>query len=361
MRWLLLAAMLPLPVAGQYTLYTCMVTSKGYVVGAKLPPSGIFLKAATGEWRHAGYNHPFINALDYDPRDPGTLYVAAGNGLIRVTGSWRAVEDSDRQRRHRTAGCGGGPQRARHHLFRPYGRHPSHPRWRRDLERCQRRTAPEIHPGDSRGFAHEPAFWWPATKRGSSAARTAANRGRLAGAAGFQVLHIEQSPHDACFWLASTQGGGLFVSTDCGVTFESNGQSGSRPQSLRHRVRSRHRPTASRWPDGASAWRSPKIAARRGSRATPACPPPPCGASPSIPAKPGRIYAGVHEEALYVSQDYGRSPGPGTGWKAAASSHEVRSGGASAMNPPRPFCSCCLSALPLPAATPRLSTSASAS
>ena len=44
-----------------------------------------------------------------------------------------------------------------------------------------------------------------------------------AGAAGYQVLHIEQSPHDPCHWLAATQGGGLFVSTDCGVSFESNG------------------------------------------------------------------------------------------------------------------------------------------
>ena len=25
------------------------------------------------------------------------------------------------------------------------------------------------------------------------------------------------------------------------------------------------------------------------------------------PAKPGRVYAGVHEEALYVSQDYGKT------------------------------------------------------
>src|SRR5271156_2814716 len=83
-RWFMLLALLPLPAAGQYTLYTCMVTSKGYVVGAKLPPSGLFLKSA-GEWRHAGYNHPLLTALDYDPHDPSTLYVAAGNGLLRVT------------------------------------------------------------------------------------------------------------------------------------------------------------------------------------------------------------------------------------------------------------------------------------
>ena len=64
-------------------------------------------------------------------------------------------------------------------------------------------------------------------KKGSSAARTAARSWRPAGAAGFQVLHIEQSPHDACYWMAATQGGGLFVSTDCGVTFESNGSLGA--------------------------------------------------------------------------------------------------------------------------------------
>ena len=98
MRWALLLAMLPLPVSGQYTLYTCMVTSKDYVVGAKLPPSGIFLRPPTGAWRHAGYNHPFINALDYDPADPGTLFVAAGNGLIRVRKrgeQWEILTGSD--------------------------------------------------------------------------------------------------------------------------------------------------------------------------------------------------------------------------------------------------------------------------
>lgn len=55
MRWSLLLALLALlPLyapgqdAAQYTLYTCMVTSKGYVVGAKLPPSGLFLKPDSG-------------------------------------------------------------------------------------------------------------------------------------------------------------------------------------------------------------------------------------------------------------------------------------------------------------------------
>src|SRR5258708_28520197 len=98
MRCLIALEILPVPAAGQYTLYTCMVTSKDYVVGARLPPSGIFLKSGTGGWRHAGYNHPFINALDYDPRDPGTVYVAAGNGLLQVSDRgerWKILTGSD--------------------------------------------------------------------------------------------------------------------------------------------------------------------------------------------------------------------------------------------------------------------------
>src|SRR6266545_1445707 len=98
MRRLIALALLTVPIAAEDTLYTCMVTSKGYVVGAKLPPSGIFLKTPAGEWRHAGFNHPFIAALDYDPRDPSTMYVAAGNGLMRVSDrgeKWKLLTGSD--------------------------------------------------------------------------------------------------------------------------------------------------------------------------------------------------------------------------------------------------------------------------
>ena len=98
MRRLLLLAALASPLAAQYTLYTCMAITKEYVVGAKLPPSGLFLRSAAGEWRHTGYDHPFLFALDYDPRDPATLYLAAGNGLIRASDhgkKWKILTGSD--------------------------------------------------------------------------------------------------------------------------------------------------------------------------------------------------------------------------------------------------------------------------
>src|ERR1039457_4266526 len=107
-RWLLVLAILPLALSAQYTLYTCGASSKDYVVGAKLPASGIFLKPAGGEWRHAGFNHPFITAFDFDPRDPSAcdseprhpsvVSAPAGTGLLRIFAGgerWKILTGSD--------------------------------------------------------------------------------------------------------------------------------------------------------------------------------------------------------------------------------------------------------------------------
>jgi photosystem II stability/assembly factor-like uncharacterized protein len=129
---------------------------------------------------------------------------------------------------------------------------------------------------------------------------------RSAGAAGFQVLHIEQSPHDACYWIATTQGGGLFVSTDCGVTFESAGNLGvgRNVYDIAFDPAAANRIAVAGWGVGVAisddlgkTWQSRNSGL-------------PSSAVWSVsfdPAVPGRFYAGVHEEALYVSQDYGKT------------------------------------------------------
>ena len=73
MRWLFALAALPVSLSAQYTLYTCASAAKEYVVGAKLPASGLFRKTPSGAWEHAGFNLPFLFALDYDPADSGTI------------------------------------------------------------------------------------------------------------------------------------------------------------------------------------------------------------------------------------------------------------------------------------------------
>jgi photosystem II stability/assembly factor-like uncharacterized protein len=304
MRWLLLLALAVFPARAQFTLYTCMVTSKGYVVGAKLPPSGIFYKTSAGEWRHAGFNHPFISALDYDPRDPGVLYVAAGNGLIRVSGGgerWKILTGSDVTELQDVAvDPASGDIYFTHtqgiRVSRDGGATWSDASARLDRKYTQAIRVDRRHKGVLIAGNEEGIF------RSEDGGRT----WKLAGAAGYQVLHVEQSPHDGCFWMAATQGGGLFASTDCGATFESNGNLavGRNLSDIAFDPAAPSRMAVAGWgtgvavsDDGGKTWQDRSAGL-------------PSTSVWSVvfdPAHAGRMYAGVHEEALYVSQDYGRT------------------------------------------------------
>ena len=306
MRWWMLAlAMLPFPLAGQYTLYTSMVTSKDYVVGAKLPPSGIFLKPATGSWRHAGFNHPFIRALDYDPRDPGTLYLAAGNGLVRMSAQgerWRILTGNDVTELLDVAVDRNAPGTIYFtHTAGIRATHDGGATWT-DVSSTLHRKYSEAIRVDSR----KSGVLVAGNEEGIFRSEDGGKSWRAAGAAGYQVLHIEQSPHDPCYWLAATQGGGLFVSTDCGVTFESNGNLavGRNIWDIAFDPASRNRIAVAGWGIGVvvsedlgKTWQF-RNAGLPGTSVWSVA---------FDPGKPGRMYASVHEEALYVSLDYGRT------------------------------------------------------
>jgi photosystem II stability/assembly factor-like uncharacterized protein len=305
MRWLLLAAVLPLPLVGQYSLYTCMVTSKDYVVGAKLPPSGIFRKPPTGEWRHAGYNHPFINAVDYDPADTGTLYVAAGNGLIRVREQgekWTILTGSEVTELQDVSVDRHAPGTI--YFSHTAGIRVSHDggvTWNDASAGLHRKYTAAI-----RVDTRKSGFLVAGNEEGIFRSEDGGKSWRPAGAAGFQVLHVEQSPHDACYWMAATQDGGLFVSTDCGVSFESGGNLGvgRNIYDIAFDPNDAHRVAVAGWGLGVAV--SDDLGKTWQSRAAGL----PSSAVWSVafdPAKAGRLYAGVHEEALYVSQDYGKT------------------------------------------------------
>ena len=309
MRWLLLLALLPIPGAAQFTLYSCGATLKGYVVGAKLPPSGIFLKAGTGEWRHAGYNHPFVAALDYDRDDPSVLYVAAGNGLVRVSERgerWKILTGSEVTELldvavdanasgtiyfSHTAGI-----RVSHDRGATWGDASSSLRRKYTAAlRVDRRRSGVLLAGNEQGIfrSEDGGKSW-----------------RLAGASGIQVLHIEQSPHDPCFWLAATEGGGLFASTDCGVTFESNGNLGvgRNLYDISFDPANPDRVAVAGWGIGVAVSEDRgKTWQLRGVGIPGGLPAPSVWSVAFDPAKPGRMYASVHEEAIYMSPDYGRT------------------------------------------------------
>src|SRR5829696_8364825 len=69
MRLFLLGLFAAVAFAADWSLYVCAATTKNYVVGAKLLPSGLFSRHGDANWKLQGHANPFTFALDYDPRD----------------------------------------------------------------------------------------------------------------------------------------------------------------------------------------------------------------------------------------------------------------------------------------------------
>ncbi len=304
-RWLLIPALLPLALSAQYTLYTCGASSKDYVVGAKLPASGIFVKSAGGEWRHAGFNHPSVTAFDYDPREPGVVYAAAGNGLLRITGGgerWKILTGSNVTELLDVAVDRNAPGTI--YFGHTHGIQVSQDggaTWHDAASGLRRKYTAALRV-DSR----HAGFLLAGTEEGIFRSEDGGKSWRLAGAAGFQVLHIEQSPHDACYWLASTEGGGLFDSTDCGVSFESNGNLGvgRNLYDIAFDPLSPNRIAVAGWGLGVAITEDRGKTWQLRNAGLPATD---IWSVAFDPAQPGRIYTGVHEDAVYVSTDNGRT------------------------------------------------------
>ncbi len=301
--WVALAASAPLP--AQFLLTACMVNSRAYVVGARLPASGLSVRDAAGIWRHTGFNHPLVTALDYDPRQPDTLYLAAGNGCIRAANrgrDWRILTGEEVTELRDVAVDRLTPGTL-------YIAHPAGIRVSRDGGASWQ----DASRGIPRKFTMSVAL--DRTRAGHLVVGTetglffSADGGASwtpAGAAGFQVMRIQQSPHDPKLWLAATQLGGLFRSTDGGASWENLGAigAGRNLYDVAFDPTAPERIAVGGWSvgvavsaDGGKTWTARNAGLPR----------PDVWSLAFDPARPGRLYAGVHEEALFVSDDAGLS------------------------------------------------------
>ncbi len=68
------------------TIYACVLATKNYVVGAKNPPSGLFVSQDIGKsWQHLGWKNIRCFGFAMDPSHVGkTFYLASGNGVLRT-------------------------------------------------------------------------------------------------------------------------------------------------------------------------------------------------------------------------------------------------------------------------------------
>jgi photosystem II stability/assembly factor-like uncharacterized protein len=301
LRSISLILLLAFPAYSEWTLYTCMATTKGYVVGAKLNTSGLARRSAAGNWQQISHNHPFMFAAEADPVDPTSVYVAAGNGLIRIPrrgGPWTILTAED-------------VTELRDVAIDPQGRilfgHSAGIRlssdrgktWQEISGNLPRKYTEAIRADRSRSgvlIAGGEDGLWRSDNSGAS--------WRRAGASGVSIMRIEQSPHDPCFWLAATERTGVFSSTDCGQTFENLGRVGvdRNTYDIAFDPGNRNRIALAIWgtgvvvsEDGGKTWQT------RG-RTLPSND---IWAVAFDPAKPGRLFASVHEEAIYVSEDAG--------------------------------------------------------
>ena len=303
LRFLLLAA-LARPLCGQYTLNALLSSTKEYVVGAKLPPSGLFIRSAGGSWGHAGFNHPFIYSVDSSP-DRTRVYLAAGNGLFEATNSgqkWRLLTGSDVtelrdvavDRRNgaiyfgychgiRVSRDGGATwQELGGSLRRKYT----------EAIRIDRERTGVLLAGGEQGV-------FRSTDDGKT--------WKISGAGGFQITRIEQSLHNPCDWLATSQMGGLFASHDCGETFESIGGRvgvGANLNDIAFDPSDAKRIAVAGWNPGVNVSEDGGLTWKPRNNGLPAL------QVTSVvfdPEKHGRLYASVNEEGLYASDDNGKT------------------------------------------------------
>lgn len=293
----------------QHELFVCAAINKNYVIGSKLVTlSGIYHRNDDGEFVHVGTNYPAIFNLAFDPRDHDVFYAASLNGALltrdggktwRIGTSWDMTEPKD---------IFVDPNAPDHvYLALPDGIAVSRDRgmtWQRhekglpargkytQVVKVDRTKAGRVLAGCESGIylSEDGAKSW---KRMFATSRTT-------------VTDLRQSPHDPKQWLASTQSDGVQLSTDGGRSWRK--LDGVPSEEALYNVAfdgtNPQRFAVSSWTygvytteDGGRSW----IARNAG------LPDEHCVFRVGIDPDGGRLYAAVYRDAIFASDDFGRT------------------------------------------------------
>lgn len=290
----------------EHTLYMAASMTRDFTIGREThSENGVFRAPDRSSIEHIGFNHPRVDAIAFDPRDPDVFYLAALNGVLgtrdggeswRILTGWRETEAKDvavdpHQPDHVYAalpdGIGVSYDRGQHWEYKDQG-----------IRRKYTQTLMFDRSREGRILA--------GTELGIYRTEDGAETWRRVLATDATVNDIVQSPADPAVFMAATQSDGAWVSRDGGENWYQ--VPGISDEHTLHRV-AFHPDDVQRlvlcgWgigvlvsEDGGETWED----------RTAGLPMDRIWSVAIDPDYPERIYANPYQEALYVSDDFGHT------------------------------------------------------
>ena len=304
----LLAPAARVSAAGPHDLFMCATVSRNYVIGSKLiTDSGLYRRDEAGAYQHFGINFPFVLQVAFDPRDRNVCYAVSINGVLdstdggnrwRIGNSWDMTEPKDvsidpNAPDHIYLGLPDGialsTDRGATWVRRESGL-PERGKYTQTVE-VDRTQAGRVLAGCEVGIflTEDGARSW---RRVLPTTET--------------VLDIQQSPHDAELWIATTQAEGVLQSRDGGRSWQKIAAlpAAEAFYNVAFDARDPRRVAVASWTygvhtseDGGATWtaRNAGLPAEH------------CAFRTGIDPDTGRLYASIYRDALFVSDDFGRT------------------------------------------------------
>jgi photosystem II stability/assembly factor-like uncharacterized protein len=294
--------------APRHDLYVVATINNNFVVGSKFTTlSGLFGRGPDGSYGHFGLNFPYIVSLAIDPRDPRVMYAASINGVLcttdgganwRIGTSWDMTEPKDVWIDPQAPdtiylalpdGIAVSTDRGRTWPRREQGL-PERGKYTQTIKVDRTRTGRVLAGCESGIYLTEDA----------------AGSWRRVFAAKATVTDLRQSPHDAKVWIATTQSDGALLSRDGGVTWQAvpGVPSAEALYNASFDATNPQRIVIGSWTygvlvteDGGATWTARNAG----------LPEEHCVFRVGVDPDSGRLYAGVYKDAVYASDDFGRT------------------------------------------------------